>query len=183
MPDTALKLDVVDEVLMAYRDKHMPNDDDSPPEIWDKMRWMLKMGFDGRALDCLDDYRDACLAESGENELDFFTSQIVDSAEKFIKEMRDLKVSGGVMVSSVIEEDVAASDAARGLESYEVGDIITSIGTNDCCSVDELMNNYSEGEPIQLFHLYDKEGSLTKITQKASGQDLGKTYKFKEISK
>ena len=180
--DTSLKLDVVDEVLMAYRDRHMPNDGDSSTEIWNKMRWMLKMGFDGRALDCLDGYRSACLAESGAEELDDLTRVMTDSAEKFIKGMRDLEVSGGVMVSSIIKQDVAAADEANGRESYHIGDIITSIGTNACCSVDALTAHYAEGEPVQLYYLQET-GVLTNMMQEASGQDLGKTYQFKEISK
>lgn len=180
--DTSLKIDVVDEVLMAYRDRHMPNDGDSSTEIWNKMRWMLKMGFDSRALDCLDGYRSACLAESGAEELDDFTRMMTDSAEKFIKEMRDLEVSGGVMVSSIIKKDVAAADEASGRESYHIGDIITSIGTNACCSVDELSAHYAEGEPVQLYYLQES-GVLTNMMQEASGQDLWKTYQFREISK
>ena len=180
--DASLKLDVVDEVLMAYRDRHMPDDGDSPSEVWNKMRWMLKMGFDSRALDCLDGYRSACLAESGEDELDDATKLITDSTEKFIREMRELDVDGGVMVASIIDKDAAEADEASGRECYRVGDIITCVGTNVCNTVDELTAHYAEGEPVKLYYLQET-GALTNMVQEASGQNLEATYQFKEISK
>ncbi len=180
--DASLKLDVVDEVLIAYRDRHMPADGDSPGEVWNKMRWMLKMGFDSRALDCLDGYRSACLAESGEDELDDATKIMADSTEKFIKEMRELEVDGGVMVASIIDKDAAEADEAGGRECYRVGDIITCVGTNVCNTVDELTAHYAEGEPVKLYYLQET-GALTNMVQEASGQDLEATYQFREISK
>lgn len=174
--------EVWDNVLMAYRDMHLPQNGDSASAIWSKMGWMIRMGFDSKALDCLDGYRLACKAESEDNELDESTRQLTDSAEQFIREMRDLNVSGGVMVASVLDGDDVSDDGSEEQEKYRVGDIITSVGTNACQTVAELKANYVVGETVESYSL-EPDGVLVQRIQEATGRGLDKVDELKEISK